>query len=175
MSQQFRVPVALPDRWRWVLTAVWNSSLGDWLPILNFAFVDAYTHTAQAHIHTHNLLINKSDKYFLSFTYKITYMCIYVYEQVLILCMCIRKIILQKLAHFCSSTLSNYLLKFVNINSCIYSLSIHLFTNSSSDAVKALSVCAGGYRNSNDQGRHRIFSDGISLQVGDIKVTLDCS
>lgn len=102
-------------------------------------------------------------------------MCMYVYKQVLILYMCIRKIILQKLAHFCSSTLSNYPLDFVNMNSCIYCLSIHVFTNSSSDALNALSVCAGGYRNSNDQGRHRIFSDGISLQVGDTKVTLDCS
>lgn len=99
----------------------------------------------------------------------------YVYKQVLILYMCIRKIILQKLAHFCSSTLSNYPLDFVNMNSCIYCLSIHVFTNSSSDALNALSVRAGGYRNSNDQGRHRIFSDGISLQVGDTKVTLDCS
>lgn len=89
--------------------------------------------------------------------------------------MSIRKIILQKLAHLCSSTLSNYPLDFVNMNSCIYCLSIHVFTNSSSDAVNVLSVCAGGYRNSNDQGRHRIFSDGISLQIGDIKVTLDCS
>lgn len=54
--------------------------------------------------------------------------------------MSIRKIILQKLAHLCSSTLSNYPLDFVNMNSCIYCLSIHVFTNSSSDALM-FSLC----------------------------------